>query len=146
MAEKMLIIEGKPFGKQRPRVTVSGKYAHAYTPAETKAYEELVKAEYIKQCSGKFDKNIPISLSIVALFEPPKSDSKKKRTQKINNEIYATRKPDWDNIGKVICDALNGVAWVDDSQIVSASVAKIYSEENKVIVFIKELGDSDANV
>ena len=137
--EKTFIIPGKPFGKQRPRVTVNGKYAHAYTPAETKAYEELVKTEYIKQCSGKFDKNVPISLSIVALFEPPKSDSKKKRTQKINNEIYVTRKPDWDNIAKVICDALNGVAWVDDSQIVSGTVAKYYAEESKVLVFIKEI-------
>ena len=53
--------------------------------------------------------------------------------------IYATKKPDWDNIAKVICDALNGIAWVDDSQIVSGTVAKYYAEESKVLVFIKEL-------
>lgn len=137
--EKAFIIPGKPFGKQRPRVTVNGKYAHAYTPEKTKTYEELIRAEYLKQCNGKFEKNIPITISIVALFEPPKSDSQKQKNKKINNVIYATKKPDWDNIAKVICDALNGIAWVDDSQIVSGTVAKYYAEESKVLVFIKEI-------
>ena len=77
-------IDGKPFGKQRPRVTTKGAFAHAYTPKETAEYEELVRTAYKTQCVGKFPKDIPLSLTIVAVFEPPKSDSKKKREDKLN--------------------------------------------------------------
>ena len=132
-------IDGKPFGKQRPRVTTKGAFAHAYTPKETAEYEELVRTAYKTQCVGKFPKDIPLSLTIVAVFEPPKSDSKKKREDKLNCVVRPTIKPDWDNIGKVICDALNGVAWEDDSRIVSASVSKVYGEKAKVAVMISDV-------
>ena len=33
-------------------------------------------------------------------------------------------KPDWDNIGKLICDALNGVAYTDDAHVVMGGVQK----------------------
>lgn len=132
-------VVGKPFGKQRPRVTISGNYAHAYTPARTEEYEEKVRAAYKEQCEAYFPKDVPLGLTIYAVYEVPKSDSKSKKADKLSGKILPTIKPDWDNIGKVICDALNGVAWHDDTQIVSAQVSKVYGETAKVIVGITDL-------
>ena len=50
-----------------------------------------------------------------------------------------TRKPDFDNIGKIICDALNGIAYRDDAQIVDALVRKFYSDTPRVIVEISDI-------
>ena len=52
--------------------------------------------------------------------------------------IRPTKKPDWDNIGKVVCDALNGIAYRDDAQIVDSMVRKFYGEVPRVVVIIRE--------
>ena len=57
----------------------------------------------------------------------------------IDRLIRPTRKPDFDNIGKVICDALNGIAYRDDAQIVDALVRKFYSDIPRVIVEISDI-------
>lgn len=46
----------------------------------------------------------------------------------LSGQLYPTKKPDWDNVGKIICDALNGIAYRDDAQIVFAAVSKSYTE------------------
>ncbi|MDM0834524.1 RusA family crossover junction endodeoxyribonuclease [Clostridium perfringens] len=40
-----------------------------------------------------------------------------------------TKKPDSDNIGKIILDSLNGVDYKGDSQIIEFSFIKRYTEE-----------------
>lgn len=52
--------------------------------------------------------------------------------------MIPTKKPDSDNIAKIICDSLNGIAYHDDSQIVELYICKSYSENPKVIVTIAE--------
>lgn len=56
----------------------------------------------------------------------------------LQGKILPTKKPDCDNIAKIICDALNGVAYDDDKQIVALKVTKIYSDEPRVIVWISD--------
>lgn len=58
----------------------------------------------------------------------------------LDRKIRPTKKPDWDNIGKIICDSLNGVAYRDDAQIVDSMVRKFYSETPRVVVSIREIG------
>lgn len=58
----------------------------------------------------------------------------------LDHKIRPTKKPDFDNIGKVICDALNKIAYRDDSQIVDAQVRKFYSDRPRVVVTIMECG------
>lgn len=125
-------IPGKPQGKARPRFT--GK--HTYTPPKTAAYEELVRSCYRKQGGGCFPKGAPLYVAISAAFAVPTSDSKRERQAKLRGEMLPTKRPDWDNIGKIVCDALNGVAWHDDAQIVSACVEKIYDTASYVQVEI----------
>ena len=57
----------------------------------------------------------------------------------LEHKIRPTKKPDWDNIGKIICDSLNQIAYRDDAQIVDSQVRKFYSENPRVEVIIKEV-------
>lgn len=128
-------IYGEPQGKARPRVTMNG----TYTPKKTREYERLVQAEYNRQCKGfSFDGNA-IQVEITANFQIPKSKTKKTRVEMLAGTIRPTKKPDCDNIAKAILDALNGIAFKDDSQVVGLWVEKWYvPDEPCVIVTIKE--------
>jgi Holliday junction resolvase RusA-like endonuclease len=128
-------IPGKPTAKGRPRFTRSG---HAYTPDATVEYENLVRLSYKIHTHGE-KLNGEIKASIVAVFPVPKSDSKKKRAQKLEGTIRPTVKPDCDNIAKIVLDALNHIAYDDDSQVVSLELQKKYGEEPKTIVTLQEL-------
>lgn len=119
----MITIEGKIKGKARPRVTKSGI---AFTPADTVNYENWVKINY-KQQSGRYLEG-SIRANITAYYKIPKSYSKK-RVQAISNNLeYPTKKPDSDNVAKIILDSLNGIAYKDDSQIVQLMVLKRYTD------------------
>lgn len=80
-----------------------------------------------------------LHVNIKAYYEVPKSTSKKKREEMLSNIIRPTKKPDFDNIGKIICDSLNFIAYHDDSAIVEAEVSKFYSETPRVDVIIKAI-------
>lgn len=130
----MLTIPGKPVGKGRPRFG----NGFTYTPKKTVEYENLVRLAWIN--SGAEMLHGAIAATICAHFPMPTSWSKKKKSQK--NEY--THKPDVDNICKIILDPLNGLAYQDDSQVVSVSVCKLYTQnEPKVVVTLSEKGDED---
>lgn len=130
-----LIIPGPPCAKQRPRVY--GR--HAVTPEKTVNYETLVKQLYIIEHHGKQLEG-QLQMTVRAYFEIPKSKSQKQAHNMSIGVERPTKKPDWDNIGKIISDALNGLAYHDDSQIVTATVEKWYSTEPRVEVEIQEIG------
>lgn len=132
-------IHGEPEGKGRPRFRKHGKFPQPYTPDGTLSYENLIKVEYQNQCGGlKFDQGTPLDMRITAYYTIPKSVSKKKRELMLQHVIRPTKKPDFDNLGKVVCDALNKIAFYDDVQIVDAQVRKFYGETPRVVVTIQE--------
>lgn len=135
-------VKGKPQGKGRPRFKRVGKYVSTYNPKETYDYEKLVKLSALEQCKDKLNKeyNGLVKMSIKAYFKPNKSISKKQYNLLIGTEYL--KKPDSDNIAKIICDSLNGLAYKDDSQIAYLEVTKCYAEEEKVEVII-EYGNSN---
>ena len=118
-------IPGEPKGKARPIVT---KHGQAFTPKGTVIYENLVKTCFTE----KYPNHIPfegeVQAHIVARFSIPKSFSKKKREEAINEYIAPLKKPDVDNITKCILDSLNGIAYVDDSHVSYVCVEKAYGE------------------
>ena len=126
-------VKGKPQGKGRPRVNTFTK--RAYTPKKTQDYEELVRWSYKNSYRDFKPLEGELEAHIIAVFEVPKSYSKKKR-EELKGAMY-THKPDVDNISKIILDSLNGVAYKDDSQIVKLTVEKMYGEEEKVLVILK---------
>lgn len=128
-------IPDKPFGKQRPRHGSE----RTYTPQETKDYEDLVAWSFRQQCGAKsFPAGTALEMAIMAYKPIPKSVTRATRAKMITGEIRPTVTPDWDNIGKIISDALNKIAYDDDKCIVDGYVRKFYSENPHVDVIIKE--------
>lgn len=137
MMGKYFTVVGPPRGKERPRFTRSG---HAYTPKTTAEYQMAVRTAYEEQVDEEpISGDKPVKIDIHAVFPILKSDSKSVREDKISGKLLPAKKPDCDNIAKIICDALNGLAYVDDKQIVECRVTKHYGEEPCVEVMIKPL-------
>jgi Holliday junction resolvase RusA-like endonuclease len=117
-------IPGEPTGKARPRVTRWG----THNTEKTILYENLVKMCYQEQCNTYTEK--PLYVKIVAFYGIPKSTSKKNAEKMIFGEIRPCKKPDIDNVAKIILDSLNGVAYKDDTQVVSLLVEKWYIDND----------------
>lgn len=132
---RSFVIPGEPVAKGRPRVTSRGI---AYTPAKTKNYETLVKELYWAQYAGFGLMQGPLKLSVRAYFQIPKSASKKRRIAMQEGKERPLKRPDVDNVIKAIADSLNGIAYGDDSQIVTATIEKYWGTP-RVEVEIDEL-------
>lgn len=139
--EIYFVVEGEVVGKARPRFSRVGGYVKTYTPKKTVTYEQKIKACYLAEVPFQpmqWANKEPLEMIVNAYFEIPKSASKKAKLEMLMNG-YPCKKSDADNILKVVADALNGVAYYDDCQIVSATVNKLWSEEPKLEVTIREM-------
>lgn len=129
-------VPGAIKGKGRPRV--NSNTGIVYTPTKTKDYEYLVEQYFLlkypkfKQLEGR------VSVNITAIFGIPKSTKKQDINKMLENSISPTKKPDIDNIVKIILDAMNKFAFKDDTQITKLNVEKIYGTEEKITVLIEE--------
>lgn len=120
-------------GKGRPRVTRHG----TYTPQKTRDYEQLVRLCFQRsRCAPVTDRGKALGATITASFRAPDSYREKKKRELVGKPY--TKKPDADNLAKAILDALNGVAYPDDAQIVKLTVRKWYGETDRVHVLIEE--------
>ena len=135
--EIKIIVPGKPFGKQRPRMSRRGKFTTTYTPKETVEYENLVKMSYYNS-AGDTKLNGAIKAEIKGVFPIPKSTSNKQKEKMLSGEIKYTKKLDCDNMAKCVLDALNNIAYDDDSQIYDLKVTKEYGENPHVEILLKE--------
>lgn len=132
-------IPGEPVGKGRPRVTFRGGHAHGYTPAKTVVYERSVVQAYKLSYPHAEPLTGPLEMKIDAYMPIPESWPKSKKAAALAEIIQPTVKPDTDNIGKIIADSLNGVAYLDDKQITTLKVRKRYGAWPHVDVQIYEL-------
>jgi len=133
-----LTIPGEPVAKGRPRVMKSGI---TFTPAKTKNYETLVKELFIIKYLDHRPLEGPLRCFIDAYMQIPKSASKKKLEAMQKGYIRPTKRPDVDNLCKSITDALNGIAYRDDSQIVSCHINKRYDLMPRVEIEIEEVSE-----
>lgn len=123
-------------GKARPRVNTYT--CKAYTPTDTKDYENLIK-QYFKIKYPRYETlEGRIFVKISAYFKIPKNTSKKNTEKMLEGDFSPTKKPDIDNIVKIVLDALNKMAFKDDNQITKLEVEKFYSEKEKIFVRIEE--------
>jgi Holliday junction resolvase RusA-like endonuclease len=123
-------IPGNPVGKGRPRATTINGMARMYTPKKTASYETLVVMAYTQAGGVKLDGSL--HMHVKATFEMPLSWSMKKR--KATDGKFCSKKPDADNILKIVADALNGVAYHDDAAIGAASIEKRWGQDGSVVV------------
>lgn len=131
-------VEGKPFGKQRPKFSRRGRFITTYTPNETVEYERKVRESY-RNKYGNFKLNSPVEAKIIAYYKIPTNVSMKKRKKMLEKEILPQIKPDTDNIAKAILDPLNKLVYNDDAQVVKLHIEKYYSDNPRVLVEIKEV-------
>lgn len=120
------IVDGKPQGKQRPRFSRISKTV--YTPNKTAKYEKQIAKAYTDSGGKCIPADCYVSVTVSAFFPIPKSYSKKKREDCLERRLRPDKKPDMDNILKVVLDALNRVAYVDDKQVVELIGRKYYTE------------------
>lgn len=144
--EVSFTVYGEPQGKGRPRFMaykdqITGKtYGKAHTPDKTVAYENLVRVEYERQCGElRFPDDAMLDMRIKAYYSIPKSKSKKIKALMLEGLIRPTKKPDMDNVVKVIADSLNRIAYRDDTQIVDCQCRKFYSDIPRVEVKILQI-------
>lgn len=133
-------VNAPPQGKARARTFYNKRMGkmQSVTPEKTKSYEDLIRWSY-KAAGGQYFGEKTLSVDIMAYYAIPKSFSKKKREEAENDYIYPTTKPDCDNIAKVVLDALNGVAYYDDKQVVCLSVNKFYGASGYLQIDISEM-------
>lgn len=139
MSEITFTVPGPPKGKARARTVHTGGRTFSYTPEGTVLYENLVKTCFCQTRAQPFNADEKLRANIIAYYPIAKSSSKKKRQQMLAGLIRPTKKPDLDNVIKSILDALNKVAYHDDTQIVSLSVEKFYSDSPRVEVSINSI-------
>ena len=105
--------------------TGGGKTVARFTPAKQGSAAGAIKLLCSHAMRGASPFEGPVRLTVTAIYPWPKSWSPKKRSVR---RFWKTSRPDVDNLGKIVADALNGVAWIDDAQIALMSVAKRYHE------------------
>lgn len=138
------VVKGKPQGKARARTFYdyrSGRMK-SITPQQTKDYEELIAWSY-KAAGGRHLGDSLVEIEIMAFYEIPKSTSNKRRQEIIENRVRPTVKPDCDNIIKAVLDALNGIAYNDDKQVVSVECSKHYSDaEGYLSIYVNQISEN----
>lgn len=129
-----ITIPGNPVAKGRPRV---GRYG-TYTPRKTADYESYVEYRWAAEYGNIKPSDKPLKAEIIFYMPIPKSASKKAKIAMESGVTAHIKKPDIDNMAKTVLDALNGLAYVDDSQIYSLTLYKTYSERPGIYLKITE--------
>lgn len=127
-------VPGQPVAKGRARACKRGNFIAHYTPEKTASYENLVKLYAQKEMGTNPITELPVSMDIEIYLEIPKSFSKKKQIDAQEKRLLPTKKPDCSNVLKSIEDAMNGIVYKDDSQIVVVRISKYYSIRPRAVV------------
>jgi len=131
-------VDADPVGKQRARYAKRGNFVQTYTPDKTRNYESLIKEAAIEAMGSSEPLETPVTLYLYIRVPIPASASKKKLQAISSGQEKPTKKPDASNVLKSIEDAMNGVVYKDDSQIVNIHVTKVYSTVPGVDICVKE--------
>ena len=137
-----LTLRGKPQHKGRHRsriVQPKGKkpFIHNYPDPETEAFEKTLAQAAALKMGRRSPTDQPLCLLVIASREIPQSWSRKDRESALAGRTLPTSRPDWDNYGKITA-ALNGVVWLDDSQVVDGRSIKRYAATPSLKIFVWE--------
>ena len=139
----VFFVPGTPVGKGRPRAFRMGKGVRMFTPEKTANYESLVATAAHAAMEGRAPILTACEATMEIRLQVPASWSKKKQAQALDGLMFPTKKPDVDNVVKAIFDALNGIVWGDDVQVVGLAVSKRYDAIPGVRVGIRAVEGSD---
>ena len=132
------MVEGTPVPKGRPRFARRGKFVSTYSPKTTVDYETKV-AEAAQLAMGSSEPlETPVGAYIYITLPIPASYSKKRKQECLSGNERPTKKSDIDNYCKAVFDGMNGIVFLDDSQVVSLHSTKVYGTIGMVEVMVKE--------
>lgn len=137
MTTVIFTIPGTARGKQRPRATRQGR---VYTPKETVNQEAYIKMLAATAMRGFAPFGGPLEATFNISVAIPKSFTRRDRELSLTGKKWPTSKPDIDNVVKLLCDAMNGICYNDDKQIVDLLVTKSYAAHAETVVMIKMKG------
>ncbi len=126
-----------PQGKGRPRVVRNYGQTQVYTPDATANAEKVIQVEALR--AGVRPLDGPVAVEIIVRHRAPKSLNRVQRGKALNGDLLPTRKPDLDNVAKLVLDSLNGRAWADDAQVTSLKINRLYAEEDGLTIAISSL-------
>ena len=133
-----IVIPIEPVAQGRPKFARIGRAVRTYDPAKSRAYKALVAGYAREQYAGA-----PLVGALVlrvTFYRPIQtSGSKRLKHDKAVGAALPTVKPDLDNYFKAVTDALKGIVWVDDNQIVSVDMRKLYGTKPRTEIEIKEI-------
>ena len=128
--EIKIVVYGEPTPKGRPKVARRGQYSTIYTPQKTREAEQSFQAQALKfKPEQPLDEALRVSIFFYKL--KPKSMPKK--------VIHWTKKPDIDNMAKLVLDSMNKIFFRDDSQIIELDVYKAYDPVPRTEVIIRKV-------
>jgi Holliday junction resolvase RusA-like endonuclease len=136
-------VPGQPVPQPRHKVAARGRFAHAYIAAHHPIHAYRQAIQLVARGSGVTPTASPVVLDIECVFERPPSHVLR------SGKLARAAKPyppkcDWDNLGKGISDALTGIAWHDDEQVVDGRCRKRYGqpgESARTVVTIRRAVD-----
>lgn len=129
-------VTGQPVAKGRPRM---GKGGHVFTPAKTRSWENDARQCARIEMQGRPPLPGPLSVTVTAIFPVPATWPRWKRLEAEMHHVGHVGKPDGDNVAKAAKDAMNGIAWLDDAQVVRLLVVKRYGAAPAVIIEVQSL-------
>lgn len=138
----MIQIPGTPIGKARARVTMSG----TFTPKKTKEWERDARKIAAMKMQGVHPTSGPVFVEVSAYFHPSASWPAWKQDAAMEGHVCHTKKPDGDNIAKAATDALNGIVWIDDAQIVDLRVRKRFGTHEHLRIDVYAVAASPSQI
>lgn len=139
MSAVIFIVPFAPVAWQRAGVTWTKQGPKHYTPAETRAWKKTVAVYARSAMRGAAPFAGALQLTLAFEVPIPPSWPNWKRDAAARGEIAPTIKPDADNFAKAVKDALNGIVWIDDAQVVEETIRKSFSHRPGVAASITQL-------
>lgn len=131
-----IVIAGSPVPYAR---TGGGRGTPRFTPPKQRNAMAYIRMLATQEMAGRAPIVGPVSLSMRAIMEVPKSWSKKKQADALTGAVRPCKKPDLSNLQKLVEDALNEIVFVDDCQIVSVQAEKAYGPQALTVVTVREI-------
>lgn len=136
-----LEIPGQPIPQPRHKVAARGRFAHAYIAAHHPIHAYRQAVQLVAKAAGLQPHGDEVELLIEFIFQRPSSHLTKAGGLAKGAKRFPP-KCDWDNLGKGVSDALTGIAWDDDDQVVDGRVRKRYAapgEQARTLITIRRL-------